>query len=79
MFKWAHKGHASAWPFIMINYGLEPGIRTHIENVMPLFIIGGPTIPKDFNSFLFPFVQECKELAVGVRTYDASSQSMFPL
>lgn len=79
MFKRARKGHASAWPFILINYGLNPNVRTHIENIMPLFIIGGPTTPKDFNSFLYPFIEESKSLAIGVKTFDAADRSLFTL
>lgn len=79
MFKRAHRGQADAWPFIAIPYSLDPEIRTHIENVLPLFIIGGPSAPKNFNSFLHPFTEEGKLLAIGVRTFDALAKAMFPL
>ena len=79
LFKRSRRGHSSAWPFILINYSLSPEIRTHIENVIPLFIIPGPTTPKNFNSFLFPFTQESQQLAIGITTLDVQEQVLFPL
>ena len=39
LFKHVWKGHEDTWPFILFNSGLDPNICTHIENVIPLFII----------------------------------------
>ena len=50
------------WPFLLINNNLDPSIRVKKENLIIPFLIPGPTQPKDFNSFLRPFVNEMKEL-----------------
>jgi Transposase family tnp2 len=50
------------WLFLMINNNLDPSIRVKKENLLVPFLIPGPKQPKDFNSFLRPFVNEMKEL-----------------
>ena len=50
------------WAFLLINNNLDPSIRVKKENLLIPFLIPGPTQPKDFNSFLRPFVDEMKEL-----------------
>jgi hypothetical protein len=50
------------WAFLLINNNLDPSIRVKKENLIIPFLIPGPTSPKDFNSFLRPFVDEMKEL-----------------
>ena len=39
----------------------------------------GPKAPKDFNSFLHPFVDECKKLATGVWAFDSYKNKTFKL
>src|SRR6266498_1952193 len=50
------------WLFLMINNNLDPSLRVKKENLMIPFLIPGPNQPKDFNTFLQPFVNEMKEL-----------------
>ena len=71
--------NATCWPIIAINFNLPPTERTHIKNVIPIVIIPGPKSPRHMSSFLRPFIKECKELAVGVRAYDASHHECFDL
>ncbi|KAF9515818.1 hypothetical protein BS47DRAFT_1391321 [Hydnum rufescens UP504] len=56
-----------------------PEIRTHLIHIIPLGIINGPKSPQDFNSFLQPFIDECKQLAHGIRAFDATSNDGFDL
>lgn len=50
-----------------------------IENLIPLGVIPGPNTPNALDSFLIPFINECIELARGVRTYDAQAGESFDL
>ena len=50
------------WAFLLINNNLDPSIRVKKENLIIPFLIPGPKQPKDFNTFLRPFVDEMKEL-----------------
>jgi hypothetical protein len=61
----------SCWPIMAQNLNLPPAERAQLRNLIPLGVIPGPNKPKDFDSFLFPFVEECIELAAGVETYNA--------
>ena len=46
----------------MINNNLDTSLRVKKENLMISFLIPGPNQPKDFNTFLQPFINEMKEL-----------------
>lgn len=70
---------ATCWLIIALNCNLPPDVRTHLTNVIPIGTIGGPKEPKDFGSFLRPFVEECKSLAIGVRAYDRVKDEYFTL
>jgi Transposase family tnp2 len=50
-----------------------------VENLIPLGVIPGPHSPKSLDSFFGPFIQECLELAKGVRMYDSLSRQSFNL
>jgi hypothetical protein len=50
------------WLFLLINNNLDPTLRVKKENLLVPFLIPGPKQPKDFNSFLRPFINEMKEL-----------------
>jgi len=50
------------WLFLMINNNLHPSLRVKKENLLIPFLIPGPNQPKDFNTFLRPFIDEMKEL-----------------
>jgi hypothetical protein len=69
----------TAWPLVLYNYNLPPDIRFHAENVIRLGVIPGPKKPVDFDSFLWPLVQELLMLEVGVEAWDAKSKTLFPL
>lgn len=79
IFKRCFGNTATCWPLIALNLNLPPEIRCHLANVIPIGIIPGPKEPKDFGSFLRPFVEECKRLAIGVRAYDRVKNEYFTL
>lgn len=80
IFKRQRSGSQTCWPILALNLNLPPEIRTHLSNIIPLAIIPGPKAPFDYNSFLRPFVEECKVLAsVGVQCVDAKRTSPFTL
>ena len=73
------RGGPSATPIILQNFNLPPQIRTRLENLICVGVIPGPHQPKDIESFLVPFDDECALLADGVRTFDACTKSHFDL
>lgn len=73
------KSQKSIWPYILMNYGFPPEIRTHLTHVIPLFLVLGPHQPKNHNSFLIPFYEEMNQLAQGVKTYHCLKQRNFIL
>ena len=50
------------WLFLIINNNIDPSLRVKKENLLVPFLIPGPKQPKDFNSFLRPFINEMLEL-----------------
>lgn len=70
---------STAWPLILFNYNLPPEIRFHIRNILCVGVIPGPKKPKDFDSFLWPLVQELLRLALGVRAFDITTMERFAL
>jgi hypothetical protein len=50
------------WLFLLINNNFDPSLRVKKENLIIPFLIPGPNQPKDFNTFLRPFIDEMKEL-----------------
>ena len=50
------------WLFLMINNNLDSSLRVKKENLLIPFLIPEPNQPKDFNTFLQPFIDEMKEL-----------------
>lgn len=73
------KRRNTAWPLIVFNYNLPPEIRFHLEHILSLGVIPGPKKPIDADSFLWPFVQELLQLAIGVRAYDILLSKIFAL
>ena len=63
------RGGPSAMPIVLQIYNLPPDIRTHLARLLCLGVIPGPRAPKDLQSFLFPFEEECILLATGVPTF----------
>jgi len=78
-FKRAHHGSFSCWPIIGINQNLPPEIRIHIENLIPLGLMPGPSQPKDMDSFLVPLHDDAWRLARGIEAYDCETNSKFKL
>ncbi|GAA5943238.1 uncharacterized protein JCM15063_005303 [Sporobolomyces koalae] len=54
------RGEHYCWPVVAIDYNLPLAERYQIENVLIVAIIPGPKGPKDFDSFLRPFVDDTK-------------------
>src|SRR5215216_1999139 len=50
------------WLFLLINNNLHSSLHVKKENLLIPFLIPGPNQPKDFNTFLQPFIDEMKEL-----------------
>jgi hypothetical protein len=50
------------WVFLFLNNNLPQELRVKKENLMVALIVPGPKQPQDFNSFLFPLIQEMKIL-----------------
>ncbi|KIJ70560.1 hypothetical protein HYDPIDRAFT_184816 [Hydnomerulius pinastri MD-312] len=69
----------TAWPIIIHNFNLPPEIRFHRQYTICLGVVPGPKKPKDFDSFLWPAVEEFLKLALGVRAYDALRRELFAL
>ena len=69
----------TAWPILVFNYNLPPEVRFHKKNIIPISVVPGPKKPKDFDSFLYPLIQELLELSNSVRAYDTSTGKLFCL
>jgi hypothetical protein len=70
----------TAWPLIIYNYNLPPKTRFLEENVLFLGVIPSPNKPKDFDSFLWPLIEELLVLkGLGVDAWDAVAPETFRL
>jgi hypothetical protein len=69
----------TAWPIILFNYNLPPEERFLKQNIISIGVIPGPKKPGDFDSFIFPLVQELLQLEMGVSAFDALTQTVFLL
>jgi hypothetical protein len=65
----------TAWPLILYNYNLPPELRFCKGFHLPLGVIPGPKKPHDFDSFMWPMVQELAQLEAGVSAFDAMTQT----
>ncbi|CAE6473902.1 unnamed protein product [Rhizoctonia solani] len=72
-------GQSLCWPLMAQNLNLPASERAKLRNLIPLGIIPGPRQPKDFDSFLAPFVEEALDQARGVRTFDVTTGHHFTL
>ncbi|KEP44948.1 transposase family Tnp2 protein, partial [Rhizoctonia solani 123E] len=70
---------SSCWPIMGQNLNLPASQRAKLRNLIPLGVIPGPNQPKDFDSFLLPFVEEALEQARGVETYNVTTGKNFTL
>ncbi|KAJ2932101.1 hypothetical protein H1R20_g4984, partial [Candolleomyces eurysporus] len=69
----------TCWPILVYNLNLPPDEHFLMENLICVGVVPGPKKPKDFNSFLYPFVSESLELALGVDAYHSLCQCIFLL
>jgi hypothetical protein len=69
----------TCWPVVGFDYNLPPNVRFHQENIIPLGTIPGPKKPQDFGSFIWPLMEELLQLELGVKAYDALSETLFIL
>lgn len=69
----------TCWPIIIINYNLPPDIRFHLSQILCVGVVPGPKKPKDFDSFLWPLVEELLALQAGVRAFDSIKMELFAL
>jgi hypothetical protein len=69
----------TAWPLLIFNYNLPPDVRFHLNNILCLGVIPGPRKPRDFDSFLWPLVQELLLLELGVPAVDARTHTAVKL
>ena len=75
-----HKRHSkTAWPIGLFNYNLPPDVRFHQENIIPIGTIPGPKKHHDFDSFIWPLMEELLQLELGVKAYDALLEALFIL
>jgi hypothetical protein len=74
-----HHRKKTCWPIIIFNYNLPPKIRFHLKYILSVGVVPGPKKPVDFDSFLWPLVQELLHLQLGVHAYDTVSKTFCPL
>jgi hypothetical protein len=67
----------TCWPILLFNYNLPPEVRFSIHRLICAAVVPGPNKPKDFDSFLYPLVQELLELAAGIKTWDSGAAKHF--
>jgi hypothetical protein len=79
VFENVKQGSATATPLLAILYNFDPAYQTHQDHVLPLGVIPGKNQPKDLDSFLIPFRDECIQLAKGITTFDAQNNENFVL
>jgi hypothetical protein len=73
------KRKKTCWPILIYNYNLPPEIRFWIRHILCVGVVPGPYKPKDFDSFLWPLVEELLKLAAGIKAFDLSSDEIFAL
>ena len=74
-----HRCKHTCWPLILFNYNLPPDIRFHLKHILCVTVIPGPKKPVDFDSFLWPLVEELLQLEIGVHAYDPLQSELFKL
>ncbi|RXW11282.1 hypothetical protein EST38_g14573, partial [Candolleomyces aberdarensis] len=67
----------TCWPLLIYNYNLPPEVRFWAQHVLCIGVIPGPKKPKDFDSFLWPAVEELLQLAHGIRCLDQQAMEHF--
>jgi hypothetical protein len=69
----------TCWPLLLFNYNLPPDIRFHLDHILCIGVIPGPHKPKDFDSFIWPLVQDLLTLAKGVPAWSPNAPDPFLL
>jgi hypothetical protein len=69
----------STTPVLCVNYNLPPWMRYQKHNILLCLVIPGPRKHGDLDSFLYPLVEELKQLGDGVDAYDAWRKQDFCL
>ena len=64
---------------MIYNYNLSLEIHFWICHILCVGIVPGPHKPKDFNSFIWPLVQELLKLTAGIKAFDLCSDEIFTL
>ena len=67
----------TCWPILIYNYNLSPEIRFWLRHILCVGVIPGK--PKDYDSFLWPLIEELLKLAAGIKAFDISSDEIFTL
>jgi hypothetical protein len=67
LFEQAAGQKSTCWPIMAQNLNLPASERVKLRNIIPLGVIPGLNQPKDFDSFLVPFVEEALDQAHGAR------------
>ena len=73
------KHKKTCWSILIYNYNLSPEIHFWICHILCVGIVPGPHKPKDFDSFLWPLVEELLKLTAGVKAFDLCSDEIFAL
>ena len=73
------KHKKTCWLILIYNYNLSLEIHFWIHHILCVGIVPSPYKPKDFNSFLWPLVEELLKLAAGIKAFDLSSDEIFIL
>jgi Transposase family tnp2 len=70
----------TCWPILVYNLNLPPDLCFLLPHLLCVGVVPGPKKPKDFDSFLYPFVEEMLELSIGVNnTKHACRETTFTL
>jgi hypothetical protein len=69
----------TAWPLLIYNYNLPPNICFHLKHIICLGVIPRPSKPHDFDSYLWPPVEELLQLEMGVAAFNGMSNKAISL
>jgi hypothetical protein len=69
----------TAWPLLLFNYNLPPDIRFLLEYLLCVGVVPGPKKPHDWDSFIWPLMEELLQLEAGVPAWDAVDRMAFML
>ena len=73
------KKQSDVWVLIVTILNLPPDMRSRANNIIIPLVIPGPSSPGNVESFIYPLYEELAKLSVGVWTWNALSETFFPL